>query len=66
MEDSIGRPVVNGSMMVEFGNSKDTTKMDCSDLSMEDSLVFTKFCAVRQKSRAKDDRLSTSDTMVDT
>ena len=26
MEDSIGQPVVNGFLMVELGNSKDTTK----------------------------------------
>ena len=32
MEDSIGLPVVNGFLMVELGNSKDTTKTDCSDL----------------------------------
>ena len=25
-------PVVNGFLMVELGNSKDTTKTDCSDL----------------------------------
>ena len=40
-EDSIGLPVVNGFLMVELGNSKDTTKTDCSDLWMEDSLVHT-------------------------
>ena len=32
VEDSIGLPVVNGFRMVEFGNSKDTTKTGCSDL----------------------------------
>ena len=32
MEDSIGRPVVNGSLMVKLGNSKDTTTTDCLDL----------------------------------
>ena len=32
MEDSIVLPVVNGFLMVEFGNSKDTTKTDCLDL----------------------------------
>ena len=66
MDDSVGLPVVNGFLMVELGNSKDTTRTDCSDLCMEDSLVYTKFCAVRQKSRAKDDRISTSDMTVDT
>ena len=30
-EDSVEQPVVNGSQMVELGNSKDTTKTDCSD-----------------------------------
>ena len=29
-EDSIELPVVNGFLMVELGNSKDTTKTDCS------------------------------------
>ena len=32
MEDSIGLPVLNGFLMVELDNSKDTMKMDCSDL----------------------------------
>ena len=32
MEDSIGLPAVNRFLMVELGNSKDTTKTDCSDL----------------------------------
>ena len=32
MEDSTRLPVVNGFLMVELGNSKDTTKTDCSDL----------------------------------
>ena len=64
MEDSIGLPVVNGFLMVDLGNHKDTMKMDCSDLSMEDSLVFTKCCAVRQKSRAKDDKFSIWDMTV--
>ena len=31
MEDSIGQPVVNEFLMVELGNSKDTTKTDCLD-----------------------------------
>ena len=66
MEDSIGLPVVNGFLMVELGNSQDTTKTDCSDLWMDDSLVYTKCCAVLQKARAKDDKISTSDMMVDT
>ena len=42
MEDSIGRSVVNGFLMEELGDSKDTTKMDCSDLRIEDSLEYTK------------------------
>ena len=33
---------------------------------MTDSLVYTKFCAVLQKSRAKDDKISISDMTVDT
>ena len=66
MEDSIGLPVVNGFLMVELGSFKDTMKTVCSDLWMEDSLVHTMCCAVLQKSRAKDDKISTSDTMVDT
>ena len=33
---------------------------------MEDSLVYTKCCAVLQKSRAKDDKIFTSDMTVDT
>ena len=52
--------------MVELGNSKDTTKTDCSDLRIEVSLVYTKLCAALQKTRAKDDRISTSDMTVDT
>ena len=32
MEDSIGLAVVNGFLIVELGNSNDTTKTDCSDL----------------------------------
>ena len=36
MEDSIGLPVVNGFLMVELCNSKDTTKTDCSDLCRQD------------------------------
>ena len=66
MEDSIVLPVVNGFLMVELDNCKDTTKTDCSDLFMEDLLVYTKFCTVRQRSRAKDDRISTSDMTMDT
>ena len=66
MEDSFGLQVVNGFLMVELGNSKDTTKTDCSDLLVEDSLVYTTCCAVLQKSRAKDDKISTSDMTVDT
>ena len=30
--EGAGRPVVNGFLMGELGNSKDTTKTDCSDL----------------------------------
>ena len=30
------------------------------------TVFFTKFCAVRQKSHAKDDKISTSDMTVDT
>ena len=66
MENSIGLPVVNGFLMVELGSSKDTTRTDCSDLWMEDSLVHTQCCAVLQGSRAKDDKISTSDMTVDT
>ena len=33
---------------------------------MEGSLVYTKFCAVLQRSRAKNDKISTSDMTVDT
>ena len=58
--------MVNGFLMVQLGNSKDTTKTECSDLRMEDSLVYTKCCAVLQTSRAKDDKISTSDMTVDT
>ena len=32
MEDSVGLSVVNGFLMVELRNSKDTTKTDCSGL----------------------------------
>ena len=66
MEDSIGLPVVNGFQMVELGSFKDTMKTVCADLWMEDSLVYTKCCAVLQNSRAKDDKICTSDTTVDT
>ena len=59
MEDSIGLPVVNGFQMVEFGMFKDTMKTVCSDFWMEDSLVYTKCCAALQRSRAKDDKIST-------
>ena len=34
--------------------------------SLNGRLVYTKFCAVRQGSRARDDIFSTSDIMVDT
>ena len=47
--------------MVELANSKDTTKTGCSDLGLEDLMVHTKFCAMLQKSRAKSDKISTSD-----
>ena len=66
MEDSIGVPVVSGFRVAEHGNSKDTMKTDCSDLPKEDVLVCTKFCAVLQRSRAKEDKISTSDMTVDT
>ena len=66
MYDSIRLPVVNGFLMVELGYFKDTMKMVCPDLRMEDSLVHTQCCAVLQRSRAKDDKTSASDTMVDT
>ena len=33
---------------------------------LTDSMVYTKCCAVLQKSRAKDDKISTSDMTVDT
>ena len=58
-EGSIEQPVVNGFLMGELGNFKDTMKMVCSDVRMEDSLVYTKCCAVLQRSRAKDDKIST-------
>ena len=57
---------MNGFLMVELGNSKDTTKTDCSDCGKEDSLVHTKCCAVLQRSHAKGDKIATSDMMVDT
>ena len=63
-EDFIKQPVVNGFLMVEHGNSKDTTKTDCSDLRMEDSLVYTKCCVVLQKSRPEGDKISTSEMTV--
>ena len=66
MEDSVGLPVVNGFLMVEHGNSKGPTKTDCSDPWMEYSLVYTMFFAVLQTSRAKDNKISTSDVTVDT
>ena len=48
-----------------LGTAKDTTKTDSSDLWVEYSLVYTKCCAVLQKSRGKDDKLSmTVDTQV--
>ena len=58
MEDSIGLPVVSGFLTVELGSFKDTMKTDGSDLS--------KCCAVLQRSCAKDDKISTSNMMVDT
>ena len=64
MGDSIGLPVVNGFQMVELGSFKDTMKTVCSDLLMEDSLVHTKCCAALQRSRAKDDKISSWDMMV--
>ena len=57
---------VNGFLMVELGSFRDTMKTFCSDLRMEDSLVYTKCCAVLQGSRAKDDNISTWDMTVDT
>ena len=64
MEDSIEQPVVDVSLMVELGSFKDTMITVCSNLSMEDSLVFTKCCAVLEKSRAKDDKISIWDPTV--
>ena len=52
--------------MVELGNFKGAMKTDCSDLRMEDSPERTKFCVVLQGSRAKEDKISTSDMTVDT
>ena len=43
MEYSVGLPVVNRFLMVEHGNSKGPTKMDCSDPWMEDSQVTNAF-----------------------
>ena len=40
---------VNGFLIVELGNSKDTMKTDCSDFRVEDSLVYTMCCAVLQR-----------------
>ena len=50
--------------MVELGSSKDTMKTVCPDLRMEDSLVYTKCCAALQRSRAKDDKITTWDMAV--
>ena len=61
-----GLPVVNGFLMVLLGNFKDTMKTVCSDLWMEDLVVYTMCCAALQRSRAKDDKISTSDVTVDT
>ena len=66
MEVSIEQPVVDGFLMVELGNSKDTTKTVCSDLRTEDSLGYKRCCAMLQRSRAKDDRISTLGMTVDT
>ena len=40
-------------------------KTDCSDLRVEDLLVYTKFCAVLQRSCAKEDKISISNMTVD-
>ena len=54
------------SQMVKLGNFKDTMKTVCPDLCMEDSRMHTKGCAVQQRSRAKNNKNSIWDTMVDT
>ena len=40
MEDSIGLPVVNGSQMVELGNSKDVMKTDLENYSAWSVIIF--------------------------
>ena len=51
MKDSVGLPVVNGFRMVEFGSFKDTMKTVCSDLRMDDSLVYTSASEIVCKGR---------------
>ena len=55
MEDSVGLLVVNGVLMVELGSFQGYDG---------NGLLYTKFCAVLQRSRAKDDKLSIRDMTV--
>ena len=61
MGDSIEQPVAHGFLMVELGSFNDMTRTVWSDLWMKDTLVYTKCCAALQRSRAKDDKISTWD-----
>ena len=56
----------SGEWIPDGGAWQFQMRTDCSDICMEDSLVYTKYCAVLQRSRAKGDRISTSDMSVDT
>ena len=65
MEDSIGLLVVNGFQMVELGSFMDTMKTD-AQISKWKTHWCTQCSAVLQRSRAKDDKISTSDMTEDT
>ena len=56
MEHSKRPPVVHGSLVVDLGSCKNMMRTVCSDLRMEDSRMYTKCCAVLQRSRAMNNK----------
>ena len=60
MEDSIGLPVVNGFLIVDLGKSQGYDENGLlRSLNGRLTCAHTKCCAVLQRSRAKDDKIST-------
>ena len=64
MEDPIKQPAVSVSFLEELGSFKVTMKTVSVDHWTEDSLLYTKCCAELEKSRAKDEKISTWDPTV--